>query len=190
MDCESENFFEDAEFPCEIQSRSLEAPLSFLAVIRARSQSARSPSRAGFDTPLVAKTLLLAVIALACAGGMLATDSAATAQAIASAGADWANLLRAMAALKLLFAGAATAAVLWRLGAPVSAPRWGAYALAAAAAWAGPGLIWGLAHIVLGALLLHGGLIAMAALVWRDPATRAGLSEIIARRRAASRTRR
>ena len=94
-----------------------------------------------------------------------------------------------MAALKLLFAGAAAAAVLWRLGAPISATRWAGYALAAAAAWAGPGLIWGLAHIALGALLLHGGLIATAVLVWRDPATRARLSEIVARRRAASRAR-
>jgi len=163
--------------------------LSFLSLTRPQSQSARSPSRAGFETPFLARILLLAVVALAAVSGVFATDGAATAQAIARAGGDWANLLRAMAALKLLVAGAATAAVLWRFGAPVSAPRWGAYALAAAAAWAGPGLIWGLEHIVLGALLLHAGLIAMAALVWRDPATRARLSEIIARRRAASQAR-
>jgi hypothetical protein len=94
-----------------------------------------------------------------------------------------------MAVLKLLFAGAATAAVMWRLGAPISATRWIGYAFAAGAAWAGPGLIWGLAHIALGALLLHGGLIATAMLVWRDPATRARLSEIIARRQAALRAR-
>jgi hypothetical protein len=54
---------------------------------------------------------------------------------------------------------------------------------------AGPGLVWGLAHIVLGSLLLHGGLIAMALLIWRDPAAIARLSEIIARRRAAPRAR-
>jgi hypothetical protein len=123
---------------------------------------------------------LIAVIAIASAGGMLLTDGGATARAIASAGGDWANLLRAMAVLKLLFAGAATAALLWRLGAPISATRWGGYALAASAAWAGPGLIWGLAHILLGALLTHGGLIAMAVLFWRDPATPARLSEMIA----------
>jgi len=39
------------------------------------------------------------------------------------------------------------------------------------------------------ALLLHGGLIATAVLLWRDPATRARLSEIIARRRADARAR-
>jgi hypothetical protein len=182
--------------PCPIEPltahasrRSKEAPLSFAAVIRAQTPSARFPSRDGFETPFIAKTLLLAVIALATAGGMLVTDSATTVRVIASAGGDWANLLRAMAALKLFFAGAATAAVLWRLGAPISATRWGGYALAAAATWAGPGLIWGLAHIFLGTLLLHGGLIATAVLVWRDPATRARLSEIIARRRASSRAR-
>ena len=163
--------------------------MSFLAVIRAQTKAARSPSRDGFETPFVAKTLLLAVIALASAAGMLVTDSAATARVIASAGGDWANLLRAMAVLKLLLAGAATAAVLWRLGAPISATRWGGYVLAAAAAWAGPGLIWGLCHILLGTLLLHGGLIATAVLVWRDPATHARLYEIIARRHAASRPR-
>ncbi len=156
--------------------------MSYLAVVRTQAPSARSPSRDGFVAPLVAKTLLMALIVLAFAGGMLATDSAKTARLIAAAGGDWANLLRAMAAIKMLFAGLASAAVLWRLGAPISATSWSGYALATAAAWAGPGLIWGLAHILLGALLLHGGLIAMAILVWRDPAIRARLSEIVARR--------
>jgi len=136
-------------------------------------------------TPTVARTLLVAVIALAVAGGLLATPGTETARLIASDGGAWANLLRAVAALKMLFAGAAAAAVLWRLGAPITAPRWSGYALAAAATWTGPGLIWGLAHIALGALLLHGGLIATALLLWRDPATRARLSEMIARRRGA-----
>ncbi len=164
--------------------------MSYRAVIRAQTQPARSPPRDGFQTPLITRTLLLAVIALAAGGGMLVTDSTTTAQAITGAGGDWANLLRAMAVLKLLFASAATAAVLWRLGAPISAERWGGYALAAAATWAGPGLIWGLAHIGQGTLLLHGGLVATAVLVWRDPATGRLLSEIIARRRATSQARR
>jgi hypothetical protein len=90
-----------------------------------------------------------------------------------------------MAALKVIFAGAAAAAVLWRLGAPISPLRWSGYALAAAATWAGPGLIWGLAHIALGAVLLHAGLIATAVLLWRDLAIRARLSDIIAHRRGA-----
>ena len=169
-------------------SRGLkEAPLSTLAVIPPQTGFASSPARGAFAarivTPLVGRALLVAVIGLAFAGGMLATHSAETARLVDGAGGAWANLLRAMAALKMLFAGAASAAVLWRLGAPISLMRWSGYALAAAAAWAGPGLIWGLAHVVMGAALLHGGLIAMAVLLWRDPATRMRLSAIIAHRR-------
>jgi hypothetical protein len=126
---------------------------------------------------------LIAVIGVAFAGGLIATPSTVTAHLITSDGAAWANLLRAMAALKMLFAAAASAAVLWRLGAPISAIHLTGYALAAAATWAGPGLIWGLAHIPLGALLLHGGLIATALLLWRDPTTRTRLSEVVALRR-------
>jgi hypothetical protein len=159
--------------------------LAYLAAVHTQAQSERSASREGVTSPLIARTLLFAVIALAFAGGLLATPTADTARLIASDGGAWANLLRAMAALKMLFAGAAAAAVLWRLGAPITAPRWSGYALAAAATWTGPGLIWGLAHIALGALLLHGGLIATALLLWRDPAMRARLSELVARRRGA-----
>ena len=83
--------------------------MSSLEVIHAPTRSARSASRDGFETAFIARTLLLAVIAMAAAGGMLVTDSATTARLIAGAGGDWANLLRAMAALKLLFAAAATA---------------------------------------------------------------------------------
>jgi hypothetical protein len=163
--------------------KSKEAPLSYLAAIPTQAEMAQSPSRDGFVAPLVARTLLIAVIGLAFAGGMLATDGAHTARLIAGEGGAWANLLRAMAGIKVLAAGVASAAILWRLSAPISATRWGAYALATAAAWAGPGLIWGLAHILLGAVLLHAGLIATAVLVWRDPAIRTRLSEIVARRR-------
>lgn len=161
-------------------ARRREAPLSFIAAIRELPPRAGSLSRGGVGTALVARALLLVVSLLAFACAMLATDSATTTRAIASAGGDWANLLRAMAGLKLLFAGAAEAVVLWRLGAPISVTRWVGYALAAGAMWAGPALIWGLAHIALGALLLHSGLIATAVLVWRDPATHARLSEIVA----------
>jgi len=159
--------------------------LAYLAAVHTRARSARSASREGVASPVIARTLLIAVITLAFAGGLLATPSTVTARLIASDGGAWANLLRAMAALKVLFAGAASAAVLWRLGAPIFATRLSGYALAAAATWAGPGLIWGLAHIGLGALLLHGGLIATALLLWRDPATRARLSKMISRRRGA-----
>jgi hypothetical protein len=48
---------------------------------------------------------------------------------------------------------------------------------------AGPGLIWGMAHIGLGAILLHGGLFATIILFWRDPAVGAQLARIVDRRR-------
>jgi hypothetical protein len=95
-----------------------------------------------------------------------------------------ARLLRAMAAIKLLLAACAGAAVLWRLAAPVR-PAWlAAYAAAAGAMAAGPALIWSLAHIGLGALLLHGGLLASILLLWRDPATGLRLERAIAARKA------
>jgi hypothetical protein len=154
--------------------------LSFISVIRERTSSAPAVPQDRVKASFVARTLFLAVVLLAFVGGMLFTDSGVTVRVIAGAGGDWANLLRAMAGLKLLFACAAGAAVLCRLGAPISAMRWCGYALAAGAAFAGPGLIWGLAHIGLGALLLHGGLIASALLIWRDPAAHAMLSESVA----------
>ncbi len=63
--------------------------------------------------------------------------------------------------------------------------RWHAgYAAAAACLAAGPALIWNLTAIGAGALLLHGGLVALAVLLWRDPVTAICLEQAIARRRA------
>ena len=70
-----------------------------------------------------ARTVLLGAVLLAAAGGVLATDGATASRMAAAAGADWAHLLRAMAALKVVFALAGTAAVFWRLGAAVTVPR-------------------------------------------------------------------
>ena len=53
---------------------------------------------------------------------------------------------------------------------------------------AGPGLIWGMVHLRLGALLLHGGLIALVVLLWRDGATSQRLAELVAARRRALRS--
>jgi hypothetical protein len=88
-----------------------------------------------------------------------------------------------MAALKVVLAAPVVAAVLWRLGAPVSPWRLLAYGLAGAAMAAGPGLIWSLAQVGLGALLLHGGLLGALILLWRDGAVRDRLSGAVAARR-------
>ena len=132
-----------------------------------------------------ARVLFLLAITGAFLAGAFTTDAGTTSHIAAQAGADWVRLLRAMAVLKVVFAAGATAAVLWRLGGAVWAPWWVAYAVACGAVWAGPGLIWGLAHIGLGALLLHGGLAVTVVLLWRDPAVAARLAELVARRRGA-----
>jgi hypothetical protein len=92
-----------------------------------------------------------------------------------------------MAVLKAVMAAGAAGAVLWRLGSPVTLPWQAAYATACAAMAAGPGLICGMAHVAIGAALLHGGLLATVLLLWRDPAVGARLSAIVAARRAALR---
>jgi hypothetical protein len=81
-----------------------------------------------------------------------------------------------MALLKALMAVGMAAAVMWRLGSPVTLGWLAAYALACAGAAAGPGLIWRMAHIGAGALSLHLGLLAALILLWRDPAVGARLT--------------
>ncbi len=135
-------------------------------------------------TPTAARAVLLAVTLLSATAGLLVTDAAASAEAVARAGPELANLLRAMAALKVLFGGSLVAVTLWRLGAPVTWLRLVAYALACAAMGVGPGLIWSMAHVVAGAVLLHGGLLAGVLLLWRDPATSSRLAASIAARRS------
>jgi hypothetical protein len=139
--------------------------------------------------PWVARLLLLAAVAAGLAAGLLASGSAETAQATAEAGADLTRLLRAMAALKAVVAAGLTASMVWRLGLPVGAGRFSLYALAGVAMAAGVGLIWDIAHVAAGALLLHGGLLAVLLLLWRDPAVGERLGAIVAARRAALRTR-
>lgn len=88
-----------------------------------------------------------------------------------------------MAAIKGGIAIAGSAVVLWRLGAAISPPWLAAYAITCASMALGPGLIWSMSHVVLGALLLHGGLFATMILLWRDPAVGARLADMVAARR-------
>jgi hypothetical protein len=134
-------------------------------------------------TAVPTRAAFVLIVAAAAVAGLVWTGADATARAVADSGADLTRLLRAMAAIKAAMAVAASAAVLWRFGAPVSASRFGAYALAGAAMAAGPGLIWDMAHVALGAALLHAGLIATVVLVWRDPAVGARLAALVAARR-------
>ncbi len=127
-------------------------------------------------------TLLAAMLTAALVAGVLAANPAASAIAAQHDGAALVRLTRFMAAVKTLIAGAATLAILWRLAAPATAAWLGAYSLAAGAMAAGPILIWGMLHIGLGALLLHGGLAATLLLLWRDKATAEQLDRLIAKR--------
>ena len=122
------------------------------------------------------------IVALA----MAAAAAAGFALSAHPAGADPAltRLLRAMAVIKILFAAGAGATLYWRLASPVAPWRLAAYATAAAAMAAGPGLIWNMSHIAAGAALLHGGLLGTILLLWRDPGMALRLEQAIAIRRS------
>ena len=134
-------------------------------------QTARSVMRL---PPVVSRALLVGVAVVSVAISVRSTGSDAPARA----GADLTMLLRFMAGLKAVLAVAALGATLWRLAAPV-APTWLAtYTISAGLMTAGPGLIWGMEHVALGASMLHGGLAALILLLWRDPATAALLKDL------------
>ncbi len=136
-------------------------------------------------SPLMARLLLTLVIGAAIAASLAGAASPASTVAVSHAGADLTRLLRFMAVLKAAIAVGAAAAVYWRLGAAVSLPWLAAYGVAGGAMAAGPGVIWAMAHVGLGALLLHGGLFATILLLWRDPATASRLEGVLGRRRVA-----
>ena len=150
------------------------------------SIAARTPRTAAELTasPALARLLFVLVVGAAIAAGALATGAETSSHAMSNAGAELTRLLRAMAAFKALMAAGVAAAVLWRLGAAVKLASFGAYALACGAMAAGPALIWGMAHVGAGALLLHGGLLAAVLLLWRDPVVSRRLAAMVTARRA------
>ena len=131
--------------------------------------------------------ITMALIVIGAVGLSFAlVDAPVTSRAVANAGSDLTRLLRFMAVIKGVFALAAVGAVLWRLGSDVSLGRFATYGACCAVMAAGPGLIWSMAHVGLGALLLHGGLVALLILLWCDPAISARLEAALAARRATS----
>ncbi len=140
----------------------------------------RAPASA--SGALTARASMILVLMVAVVTGWLATGEDATTRAVAAAGDDLVRLLRSMAALKALIALGAAAALVWRLGAPVSRARFALYAVAAAAMAAGPGVIWGMAYVRTGAMLLHAGLAVVAVTLWRDPAVGERLAGVLRRR--------
>lgn len=154
---------------------------------------ATSASTAGIDvreavTPLrstvaLARALLVLATLGAAAAGILAVDAHTAARAAASAGDDLTRLMRGMAAIKGVMALGLLAATWWRLGSPTGSIRFMSYAAVNGAMAAGVALIWGMAHLGAGALLLHAGLLAACLLLWRDPAVAARLAAMISARR-------
>jgi len=144
--------------------------------------SSTTPARGAALTPAKRRAGLLAVIALAVIAGAFTAGSQAGHLAMLHDGAALTRLMRFMAVIKAGMAAAVTAAVLWRLGAAITLPWFIFYAASCAAMAAGPGLIWGMAHIGLGALLLHGGLLLTILLLWRDPTVSTLLAHHVAAR--------
>ena len=83
---------------------------------------------------------------------------------------ELATLLRFMAVVKAGMALGAAALVGWRMGSPVRPMAALGYIAGTAGMAAGAGLIWQLGHIGAGALLVHGGLLALAGIAWVDRA--------------------
>ena len=100
------------------------------------------------------------------------------------AGSDLVLLMRFMAGVKAAMALGAVALVWWRMGAPVGRGTAAAYVAASALMAAGPGLIWDMRHVGLGAMAVHGGLSALLVVGWLDRAGWNGvLGEALAQRR-------
>ena len=118
---------------------------------------------------------LAAALLLGAAAGYLATPAPLAAQAVAEAGAELTRLLRLMTLLKVMMLAGALWLVDWRLRFPIRAPLALGYVGGVAAMAAGPGLIWSMAHVALGAALLHGGFALLLVLFWRDPGSPAML---------------
>lgn len=154
---------------------------------RAPAAAGARPRAAGWATvgARSRRGLLLAALFAGAGIAAWATGRPEAAEAAARAGDELTRLLRCMALLKAAMAAAALGAVWWRLALPAGALRLAAYLAAGAAAAAGPVLIWGMVHLGLGSLLLHGGLFASLVLLWRDPDVAARLGALVAERRRA-----
>ena len=135
-------------------------------------------------TPRLSRVGMALIVIAAIGLSFALTDALATSRAVANAGTDLTRLLRFMAVIKGAMALGAVGALFWRLGSDVSLGRFVAYGACCAGMVAGPGLIWGMVHVGLGALLLHGGLIVLLVLLWRDPVVPVRLEAALASRRA------
>ena len=117
------------------------------------------------------RVVLYAAVGAAVAAGLVAAHDPASARAAEAAGAELTRLLRFMALTKAAFAVGALCLADWRLRRPVTPALSVAYAAMCALMVAGPGLIWSVAHVALGAVLFHAGLALLLALAWLNHAS-------------------
>lgn len=150
------------------------------APVLAESDVRAAPSAAG--TAQV-RLVFLAASVLALTAGFVLMETEASARAVTDAGPDLVRLVRSMALIKLAVVAAAVWLGQWRLSLPVSVPRAVAYIGAAALMCAGPGVMWNMEQIGAGAVMLHGGLIALIVIGWGDQALGQALSRRIPTRR-------
>lgn len=118
--------------------------------------------------PALRLALMVAVM-LGAVIGFTATSGPAAALAIADAGTELTRVLRAMALIKLALAGGVVWLVDWRLRFPVNLRFAMGYIGGALVMAMGPGVIWDMAHVALGAALLHGAGAMLLVLFYRDP---------------------
>lgn len=131
------------------------------------SISAGTHPRAGHVAlPVPNRTVLVAAVAGAVLAGFAVAGWGADAPRMADG--ELTHLLRMMAVLKLVLALGAAFLVDWRLRQPVGPRAVAAYVAGAGMMAAGPGLIWGLAHLVLGAVLFHAGVAMLLVLACKD----------------------
>jgi len=137
---------------------------------------------------IAARRIALALAALAAFSvGLSATGDEVAAAATAS-DPELTLLLRAMTALKAVAALLLIAAVGWRLAVPASGRLLVLYFTVVSIVAAGLGPMWEIANLVAGAAMLHGGLLAGAVLLWRDPAVSQLLSERLQQKRVRRRS--
>jgi hypothetical protein len=159
-----------------------------IADAKTRSMASARRDWASAGSPMLFRALIILALAAGAAAGLMASRLGVLVRTVDDA--DLARLLRAMAAIKALMAAGVVAGVWWRLGGSVTWSWFLAYAAAAGSMAAGVALVWSLAHLGAGALLLHGGLLASIVLLWRDPVLAARLAALVAARRAAIASRR
>lgn len=114
------------------------------------------------------RAALATAVLLAATAGVLIGQDAASIRAAQAAGPELVRLLRFMAAIKGVLALGAVAGAWWRLGYPASARLATAVVAACTLMAAGSGVVWCMAHIVLGSVLFYAGLLSLAVLGYVD----------------------